>query len=168
MSPWILAEADAGRDLVAAVEATDWLPLTASQMVLDGYLDRDPRERLRMIPAMFSTTREREVIQLLAEGKTSKEVAVTLNLSVKTAETHRTNLDLHVRGRLDAIRGPQRNRRRSFPRSSRDILTRSRGMYSPRMTPALRYGIPAPHFTEFTGYTWIWYCHSLTTATETQ
>ena len=38
------------------------------------------------------TAREREVIQLLAEGRTSKEVAVTLNLSVKTAETHRTNL----------------------------------------------------------------------------
>ena len=38
------------------------------------------------------TSREREVIQLLAEGKTSKEVAVALNLSVKTAETHRTNL----------------------------------------------------------------------------
>jgi two-component system NarL family response regulator len=39
------------------------------------------------------------VIQLLAEGKTSKEVAVALRLSVKTAETHRTNLmrklDLH-------------------------------------------------------------------------
>ena len=39
------------------------------------------------------------MIQLLAEGKTSKEVAVTLSLSVKTAETHRTNLmrklDLH-------------------------------------------------------------------------
>jgi len=38
-------------------------------------------------------------MQLLAEGKTSKEVAVALNLSVKTAETHRTNimrkLDLH-------------------------------------------------------------------------
>jgi DNA-binding NarL/FixJ family response regulator len=32
------------------------------------------------------------VIQLLAEGKTSTEVAVALNLSVKTAETHRTNL----------------------------------------------------------------------------
>jgi len=32
------------------------------------------------------------VIQLLAEGKTTKEVAATLHLSVKTAETHRTNL----------------------------------------------------------------------------
>ena len=39
------------------------------------------------------------MVRLLAEGKTSKEVAVALNLSVKTAETHRTNLmrklDLH-------------------------------------------------------------------------
>jgi DNA-binding NarL/FixJ family response regulator len=39
------------------------------------------------------------VIQLVAEGKTTKEVATALNLSVKTAETHRTNLmrklDLH-------------------------------------------------------------------------
>jgi len=45
------------------------------------------------------TPREREVVQLLAEGKTSKEVAAALNLSVKTTETHRTNimrkLDLH-------------------------------------------------------------------------
>jgi DNA-binding NarL/FixJ family response regulator len=62
-------------------------------MVLDGYLDRgnqDTENRDVAIDAL--TTREREVIQLLAEGRTSKEVAVTLNLSVKTAETHRTNL----------------------------------------------------------------------------
>ena len=43
--------------------------------------------------------REREVIQLVAEGKSSKEVAVLLDLSTKTAETHRSNimrkLDLH-------------------------------------------------------------------------
>ena len=36
--------------------------------------------------------REREVLQLLAEGKSSKEVAVALGLSVKTAETHRANI----------------------------------------------------------------------------
>ena len=45
------------------------------------------------------TTREREVVQLLAEGKSSKEVALALNISVKTAETHRANimrkLELH-------------------------------------------------------------------------
>jgi DNA-binding CsgD family transcriptional regulator len=45
------------------------------------------------------TAREREVVQLLAEGNSSKEAAVVLNLSVKTIETHRTNvmhkLDVH-------------------------------------------------------------------------
>jgi DNA-binding NarL/FixJ family response regulator len=65
-------------------------------MVLDGFLDRDNRldgtERNQEDFDDVLTGREREVIQLLAEGKTSKEVAVTLNLSVKTAETHRTNL----------------------------------------------------------------------------
>ena len=45
------------------------------------------------------TGRERQVLQLIAEGKTTKEVAVILDVSVKTAETHRTNLmeklDIH-------------------------------------------------------------------------
>jgi DNA-binding CsgD family transcriptional regulator len=35
------------------------------------------------------TDREREIVQLLAEGKSNKEVADTLGISVKTAETHR-------------------------------------------------------------------------------
>lgn len=96
-----LLKSDAGRDLVAAVEALQlqrtFFTTRVSQMVLDGYLDRQTRN----VGAMLKdddrtenslTSREREVIQLLAEGKTSKEVAVTLNLSVKTAETHRTNL----------------------------------------------------------------------------
>lgn len=99
-----LLKSDAARDLVAAVEALRWnkiyfTPKVAS-MVLDGYLRRDvsgsepeaePRGRL--------TPREREIVQLLAEGKSSKEVAVLLGLSVKTAETHRSNimrkLELH-------------------------------------------------------------------------
>ena len=45
------------------------------------------------------TARQGETIQLLAEGKSNKEVASTLNISVKTAETHRANImmrrDLH-------------------------------------------------------------------------
>jgi DNA-binding NarL/FixJ family response regulator len=94
-----LLKSDAGRDLVAAVEAVQlqrtFFTPRVSQMVLDGFLDRDGKYS-RKAPADFSgellTSREREVIQLLAEGRTSKEVAVTLNLSVKTAETHRTNL----------------------------------------------------------------------------
>ena len=95
-----LLKSDAGRDLVAAVEALQlqrtFFTTRVSQMVLDGFLDRDNRpdgtERNQEDLDDVLTGREREVILLLAEGKTSKEVAVTLNLSVKTAETHRTNL----------------------------------------------------------------------------
>jgi DNA-binding NarL/FixJ family response regulator len=93
-----LLKSDAGRDLVAAVEALQlqrtFFTTRVSQMVLDGYLERGEQENYqeKKASAEILTAREREVIQLLAEGKTSKEVAVTLNLSVKTAETHRTNL----------------------------------------------------------------------------
>jgi DNA-binding NarL/FixJ family response regulator len=96
-----LLKSDAGRDLVSAVEALQarrtFFTTRVAQLVLEGYLhpgpDTEPPFRNVLTP------REREVIQLLAEGKTTKEVATTLNLSVKTAETHRTNLmrklDLH-------------------------------------------------------------------------
>ncbi len=95
-----LLKSDAGRDLVTAVEALQhgrtFFTTKVAQMVLDGYLH--PMEAEHSTRHVL-TPREREVIQLLAEGKTSKEVAVALNLSVKTAETHRTNLmrklDLH-------------------------------------------------------------------------
>lgn len=95
-----LLKSDAGRDLVAAVEALQlqrtFFTTRVSQMVLNGFLDRDNQPDQTVRDQEYShhvlTGREREVIQLLAEGKTSKEVAVTLNLSVKTAETHRTNL----------------------------------------------------------------------------
>jgi len=99
-----LLKSDAGRDLIAAVEALQqqrtYFTTRVSQMVLEGYLGREnPEDGAEDFSGDALTTREREVIQLLAEGKTSKEVAATLSLSVKTAETHRTNLmrklDLH-------------------------------------------------------------------------
>lgn len=50
-------------------------------------------------PYRFLTTRERQVLQLIAEGKTNREVAESLNLAVKTVDTHRTRLmkklDIH-------------------------------------------------------------------------
>jgi DNA-binding NarL/FixJ family response regulator len=96
-----LLKSDAARDLVAAVEALQhqrtFFTTKISQMLLNGYLH--PVSESQQSAKSVLTPREREVIQLLAEGKTSKEVAVALKLSVKTAETHRTNLmrklDLH-------------------------------------------------------------------------
>src|SRR5437899_8470986 len=88
-----LLKSDAGRDLVAAVEALQtqrtFFTTRVSQMVLEGFLDRDAEDGTKVKEndddsGEVLTAREREVIQLLAEGKTSKEVAVALHLSVKT------------------------------------------------------------------------------------
>jgi DNA-binding NarL/FixJ family response regulator len=96
-----LLKSDAARDLVSAVQAlqrrTTFFTSSVAEMVLNGFLDR--RGDTHKLTRDRLTPREREVVQLLAEGKSSKEVAVVLDLSVKTAETHRTNvmrkLDLH-------------------------------------------------------------------------
>jgi DNA-binding NarL/FixJ family response regulator len=96
-----LLKSDAGRDLLTAVEAlqrhSTFFTSRVAELVLEGYLN--PHRISESIGRNRLTPREREVVQLLAEGKTSKEVAMVLNLSVKTTETHRTNimrkLDLH-------------------------------------------------------------------------
>ena len=96
-----LLKSDAARDMVAAVEALQdrrtFFTSKVAQMMLDGYL-RPQHETVHSEQHLL-TPREREVIQLVAEGKTTKEIASALSLSVKTAETHRTNLmrklDLH-------------------------------------------------------------------------
>jgi DNA-binding NarL/FixJ family response regulator len=96
-----LLKSDAARDLVSAIQAlqrrTTFFTSSVAEMVLNGFLDR--RGDSQKFTKDRLTPREREVVQLLAEGKSSKEVAVVLKLSVKTAETHRTNvmrkLDLH-------------------------------------------------------------------------
>jgi DNA-binding NarL/FixJ family response regulator len=58
------------------------------------------------------TVREREVIQLVAEGQSNKEVASTLGISVKTIEAHRANImrKLHLRSVSDLVRYAIRNK----------------------------------------------------------
>jgi DNA-binding NarL/FixJ family response regulator len=90
-------KSDAARDLVTAVEALQrnrmFFTPRVNDMVLNGFLGRSPIGVTNSAPQLPQLTpREREVIQLLAEGKSSKEVASALNLSTKTAETHRSNI----------------------------------------------------------------------------
>jgi len=94
-----LLKSDAGRDLVSAVDAlqrnkTFFTPKVA-QMVLEGYLGRPTKENeddSSRKNGLRLTARQKQILQLLAEGKSSKKVAETLNISVKTAETHRANI----------------------------------------------------------------------------
>jgi DNA-binding NarL/FixJ family response regulator len=89
-------KSDVASDLVAAVEALchdqTFFTSKVSQIILDRYVGKP--EDAENAPDVDSplTPREREVVQLLAEGKSSKEVASVLGISVKTAETHRINL----------------------------------------------------------------------------
>lgn len=88
-------KSDAGRALVTAVEALlDGRPFFTSKVariVLEGFL-RSPEGAAASDPGQALSPREREIVQLLAEGKSNKEVARALGITVKTAETHRSNI----------------------------------------------------------------------------
>ena len=61
------------------------------EMVVDLYLSSKTPPPGGLVQARL-TAREREILQLLAEGDSSKDVAATLALSTKTVETHRSNI----------------------------------------------------------------------------
>jgi len=90
-----LFKSDGTGDLATAVEAmqghNSFFSARVSDLILKRHLQRHfvgpvVVEETRLSP------REREVVQLLGEGKTTKEVAATLNVAVKTAGTHRSNI----------------------------------------------------------------------------
>lgn len=82
-------------DLIAAVKAVSegkaFFSPAISKMLVEDYM-RQMQERAVDDSFELLTTREREVLQLLAEGKNNKEVATILNLSLYTVETHRGNI----------------------------------------------------------------------------
>jgi DNA-binding NarL/FixJ family response regulator len=87
-----LLKSDAARSIVAAVEAVvahqPFFTSKVSAMVLDAFLrERAAAEGCAAEGAL--TPREREVVQLLAEGRQNKEIARRLGVAVKTVETHR-------------------------------------------------------------------------------
>jgi DNA-binding NarL/FixJ family response regulator len=96
-------------DLVAAVRAVaageGYLSPAISNAVLDDY-----RKHVTN-PIDMLSSREREVLQMLAEGKTNKEIAVTLNLSVYTVDAHRGRImeKLNVHSINELVRFAVRN-----------------------------------------------------------
>lgn len=92
-----VVKAQAAADLVRAIREVSggsfYLSPGISRAVVDAFLNRTPLQEEPL------TERERHVLQLIAEGKSTKEVAEVLGVSFKTAETHRfrimRKLDIH-------------------------------------------------------------------------
>lgn len=87
-----LLKSDAGRHLITAIrtvaQGSHYFSSRLSEVIFEGFLHKDvPHQVSEGQPK--PSAREREIIQLLAEGKSNKEVAAILGISVKTAETHR-------------------------------------------------------------------------------
>jgi two-component system response regulator NreC len=85
------AEADLIRAVQAVSEGKSFFSPVISKMLLQDYV-RQVREKQVEDSYDLLTPREREILQLIAEGKTNKEIANILNLSPHTIETHRGNI----------------------------------------------------------------------------
>jgi DNA-binding NarL/FixJ family response regulator len=88
-----LLKRDAGNDLIAALDALRQHKLffnsRVSEVVLNGYLSRGGAADT---PSSRISPRERQIVKLVAESKSNKEVANILQISVKTVESHRANI----------------------------------------------------------------------------
>jgi DNA-binding NarL/FixJ family response regulator len=96
---------DAARDLVNAVNEVQadktFFTEKVDDILLTGFMNSGRRSHRDDCPSGL-TPRQREIVELLAEGRTTKEVATLLNVSVKTAETHRANIMRRVNCRSAA------------------------------------------------------------------
>jgi len=98
-----MLKSDAGELLISAIESLaqgkPFFSPQVSEVILNAFLESSGDEEGGRSDTGPLTAREREVIQLIAEGKSSKEIATVLGLSEKTVETHRSNLmrklDIH-------------------------------------------------------------------------
>jgi DNA-binding NarL/FixJ family response regulator len=94
------AAADLVRAIGDVLQGAIYLSPAVSSALVDAFLSDDAT------PADPLTPREREVLQLIAEGHSTRQVAATLHISVKTAETHRANImaKLDVRDTAGLVR----------------------------------------------------------------
>ncbi|MXP63556.1 response regulator transcription factor [Roseomonas sp. M0104] len=112
-----LLKSDAARSIVAAVEAVaarhPYFNWKVSETILDGFLritNNSSGEGEAVGEPL--TPREREIVQLIAEGCSNKETAIRLDISVKTVETHRAALMRKIGAHtiVDIIRYATRNK----------------------------------------------------------
>jgi DNA-binding NarL/FixJ family response regulator len=103
-------KSDTERHLISALDALSihrpYFSGAVSETLLDKFLESKPQ------PSASSLThREREIVQLIAEGRINKEIARLLNISVKTVETHRASAmhKLKLRTTADLVRYAIRN-----------------------------------------------------------
>jgi DNA-binding NarL/FixJ family response regulator len=108
-------KSDAGRDLITAVETLcrhkPFFTEKISEMMLEGFLKGSSAVEPHKVALGSLTTREREIVQLLAEGKSNKEIADILQISIKTVETHRSHImaKLNLHSMSDLVRYAIRN-----------------------------------------------------------
>jgi len=109
-----LLKTDAERHIIAAIETLlrrqPFFSAQISETVLDGFL-RSGRQSAGNAAVPRLTPREREVVQLLAEGHRNKKIAQKLGISIKTVETHRTTLmrKIGVKSIVELVRYAVRN-----------------------------------------------------------
>jgi DNA-binding NarL/FixJ family response regulator len=109
-------KADTSRLLVSAVESLakhqPFFTGKVSEVVLNGYLNSGETPKNATSSLEQLTAREREIVQLLAEGKTNKEVATALGVSIKTVDAHRANVmhKLRLHSVADLVRYAVRNK----------------------------------------------------------
>jgi DNA-binding NarL/FixJ family response regulator len=102
---------EADESLMVAVDALlRHVPFLTARIA--KLIAREKRGGLSKAPKGRLTSREREIAQLLAEGKTNKEVAAALGISAKTVETHRANimLKLNIHSITDLVHYAIRNK----------------------------------------------------------
>ncbi len=92
-----ILKSDIDRNLLLAIDALShgktYFSAKVSEIMLAGFLKNTATgPRAAALPSARLTPRQAAVVKLLAEGKTNKEVATGLGISVKTAETHRTQI----------------------------------------------------------------------------
>jgi len=110
-----ILKSDAARHLTAAIESAAMHQPYFSMAITDkmrDFLVRDGNMQAELVaPAPSLTIREQEIIQLLAEGKTNKEIAAALSISPKTVETHRSAImrKLGLKSIADLVRYAMRN-----------------------------------------------------------